>query len=421
MTLPEGRILETARFLAAKGQYEVAAALLDMVHEEALQAETMLLRGKIHAQTGRYEEAIKTWDQVLAKSPDNREAADGIRKARQMQNSWVASHLPRLRIAAAAGGVLCLLLLLTGSFALGRRMTAGDHIRLQGLVRAVESHVDRLSDDAMSKALASQAEQDRQTLLIAIDTLQGRVQSLLEQQTTSVAGRLDVAVNGILAVLGDTQSGLATLRQDIAEEQTDVRTDANDRWTEWTQRVQGILAQVQAIQTLQTQITEARAADKQVMTSVLQLVQSLQQGLSTTLTQVGQVMEAQAAGSQRTMALSHSIELLRDELARTKEQIAEERTRSDQALRMTVEALRPATMDHLGQQIREAKETVVALGAQERRLRKKGNVIFALQRPTVVRKLKEAERQLSTLQDRWDTEVTPWIRTKQALNPDGSW
>ncbi len=421
MTLPERQIFEAARFLAAKGRYDVAAALLDTVSDEALQVDTLLLRGKIHAQTGRYEEAIKVWDKILAKSPDNREAADAIRKARQMQKSRFASHPSRIRVVAAAGAVLCLLILLTGSFALGRRMTRGDQGRLQELVRMVQADINRVSDNAVAKALTSQTDQNRQTLLTAIDTLQGSVQSLLEQQTTSLAGHLDVVVNGISTTLGDTQNGLRTLRQDIAKEQTAVRVDANNRRTEWTQRIQGILAQMQVIQALQTQIAEARAADKQVMTSVLQLVQSLQQGLSTTLSQVGQIMEAQAAEGRRTTALSNSIELLRDELARIKEQVAEERVRSDQTLHITVEALRPANMDHLNQRIKETQETLVALKAEEDRLRGKNCVVIALRRPTLLRKIREAEGRLKAVQDQWTAEVLPWMEAKQALDHDGSW
>lgn len=424
MTLPERQILEAARFLAAKGRHDVALALLDTVNDEALQVDAMLLRGKIHAQAGRYEEAIRLWDQVLAKSPGHREAVDAIRRARQMQKSRFASHLSRIRFVAAAGIVLCILLLSVGSFALGRRMTAGDHDRLQRLVDTLQADIRQISDDATdatAKALMSQAEQDRQALLAAIDTLQQRVQSLMEQQTTSAANRLDAATNGILAKLDDTQSGLATLRRDIAKAQTDVRADANDRWAEWARRVQEILTEVQTVHGLQTQIAEARAGDGQVLASVLQLAESLRQELAATQARLAQVLEAQAAGDRTALSLSRSVERLHEELDATNEQIARQRTQADQTLRVTVESLRPAGMDELIQQLTEAKEVVVALGEQERRLREKKSVFLALRRPAVQRKLREAEQRLETLQDQWDKEIAPWIKTRQALDPNGNW
>jgi tetratricopeptide (TPR) repeat protein len=420
--MDERQILDAARSAAARRQYRLALSLVDVVKGEALQPEVMMLRGKIHAQTGRYDEAIKAWKEVLAKTPDNQEAGDAIRRAEQMQKSPMAPYLSRIRAAAAAGAVLCLLLLMMGSFALGRRMTAGDHTRTQGLVREVQAQLNGISRDAVSEVLASQTELQRQNLLRVVEQLQCYVQSVLDRQTASVVDHLDGAAGDALAGLRETRDRLSALQQEVAKEQTTaaMAQATRDFQTDLIRQMQGALARLQEIQNQQAPILETYAADRQTMTSVRKSLESFQQGLSGAQGQIGQIMAAQVADGKTLASVSQSMESFQQELVAMRERIARERERSEHRWRMTVEILRPADMDQLERQIEKANETRAALEAKERELRDQNFLAKFLRHRDLQRKLKEAEGQCRVLQDRWNKEVVPWMEAWQACDPPAS-
>ncbi len=109
MTAP---LLHTASWLAANGSHEAAAKLLDQIEKEpgASTIEVRSLRALIHAQQGRYPDACREWDAVLAADPHNPGAQAGLRLARKLEARGVADprqhRLRGLMIGAGAVGVL---------------------------------------------------------------------------------------------------------------------------------------------------------------------------------------------------------------------------------------------------------------------------------------------------------------------------
>jgi outer membrane protein OmpA-like peptidoglycan-associated protein len=76
--------LDAAAQLAAQGKFDAALALLDALGGDKPVIEAYLLRAKIMAQQGRYEDAIRNWDSVLAVEPGNEEATRGRELARKL-------------------------------------------------------------------------------------------------------------------------------------------------------------------------------------------------------------------------------------------------------------------------------------------------------------------------------------------------
>lgn len=106
--------LQTATRMAASGQYAAAASLLDLLYPAAHQLEAQLLRAKIAAQQGHYEEAIAYWREALSLSPDNLEAQRGIAMAEQLKARRGGRFYLRASLYYASLGaiIICLVALL---------------------------------------------------------------------------------------------------------------------------------------------------------------------------------------------------------------------------------------------------------------------------------------------------------------------
>jgi type VI secretion system protein ImpK len=114
----EARLRSAARF-AALGDHAAAVKLLDTATTGEPVVAELDLRARIHAQQGRYAEAIETWQRALEIDPDNASASAGIARADAIRKHGERSRRVRLPLwigAAAASPVLALAL----AFAAGR-------------------------------------------------------------------------------------------------------------------------------------------------------------------------------------------------------------------------------------------------------------------------------------------------------------
>lgn len=90
--------LKAAMQTAASGQYQAAGTLLDAFDSSGITVEVHLLRAKIAAQQGRYEEAITHWQEVLSLVPDNREAQRGVELAQELKTKRGGSFYLRANL-----------------------------------------------------------------------------------------------------------------------------------------------------------------------------------------------------------------------------------------------------------------------------------------------------------------------------------
>ncbi len=100
------RILPVAAQLAFHGNYGPALTLLDALEELAVEGHALmqarLLRAKILAQQGGFEQAINEWDKVLALEPEHQEARLGKNTALAFRDGKRREPAIRKLLAAAA-------------------------------------------------------------------------------------------------------------------------------------------------------------------------------------------------------------------------------------------------------------------------------------------------------------------------------
>jgi|GEM_PF-4110297 len=87
-----------ANHLAARGNYEAAAVMLEDLGESEGSLQARLLEAKIAAQQSKFEEAIRIWEEVLVVDPNNEEARKGIDAAREMKDGPGGTFYLRSRL-----------------------------------------------------------------------------------------------------------------------------------------------------------------------------------------------------------------------------------------------------------------------------------------------------------------------------------
>jgi tetratricopeptide (TPR) repeat protein len=391
MNLPQERFLSAAQSLAARGQHRLALALLDMLKTStsSLQAVAML-KGKILAQMGRYGEAIGAWETILSQVPNHQEAAACVSRAKQMQASPTGAYGPRIRMAAFVAGALSLLALLLVSFAAGRHTASQEIARRQTMLGQVRSDLRDAIDAAVAKSVSGMQREDSGKWAEEIAGLQANIKALLPPSVAGAStGQIQVATERIVALLGETQDRLNSLRLDMAKEQTatevaratrDLQVSTSNEWVRWSRQLGEVALSLKVLQSQQDQIAERQLAENQTVAS-----------------------------------LSQAVESLRGDLSAMREQVVQERARSDQALRLTIAALRPVNMDRLDRQIKEAEGALATTRDRETALRNKGNLADSIRHGRTVKVIRDIEAELLALREQWDTQVGPWLRTSTAL------
>jgi type VI secretion system protein ImpK len=112
--------LQTASQMAAIGNYQAASSLLEILREEDMSNEVYLLRAKIFAQQGKFEEAINQWQEVLKKDPSNQEAREGVKKASRLKARPANKLFLRVKILYGFIFLLLVGLVAVFSFMAGR-------------------------------------------------------------------------------------------------------------------------------------------------------------------------------------------------------------------------------------------------------------------------------------------------------------
>lgn len=386
MSMSQQRYLKAARFAAAVGRYSLASALLDGVTDEALASETDILRGHIHAQQGRYAEALGIWEKARARSPGNVALEKAIRKVRHLQETASAAPSAWFRLAAPGTTVLCVVLLLAGAFGLGRWAAQPD-VRRSTAPASGPASLPGAAEATLSNRWPAGAALGQEEVLAAVKDLQRRTETLLGEQAValtdqvrSVQGqllegngaireRLDALAAGAAKsqAVADLAGGLKTLEGDVR--------GAEQRLNEWTR---GLSNELVTVQSQQDQLSREQAAHRQ------------------------------------------AVEAVRGDLAALRETWSTQALRSGQQLWTAIEALKPASMDRLAREIRDTEAAASVLKAEETRLRSDSSHALVSRRTALLRELQETERQLARLREDWEQHVVPWLKVKAALLPEGT-
>jgi flagellar motor protein MotB len=136
--------LQNASQMAAVGNYQAASSLLDMFKEDETAVEVHLLRAKIFAQQGKFEEAIKQWQQVLRKNPNNQEAREGIKKASRLKSCPAGKFFLRTRLFVGSFIFILVGLVAVFSYLLGHRSWNSDKMTSQEFLKLQEQQVQHI-------------------------------------------------------------------------------------------------------------------------------------------------------------------------------------------------------------------------------------------------------------------------------------
>ena len=391
MGLSHERILKAARFIGATGQQTLALALLDLIKDDALKSQVDTLRGKILAQMGRYPEAISLWEKVLARAPQDPEITNAIRKAKQMQEASVGVPSSRMRITALSTAIVCLLLLFAACFGFGRWTVSRHQKQEQAILEELKPSLGHLVESTISKEFQSHSDREREHVTVVVSNLQRQVQTLAQQQTVDITNQIGGAKDSILSGSVETRERIQALSLRVAESTT--LTDL-----------------VGVAQRVQSDVRDTRELLNRWGGSVSNELRSVQ-------AQQDQLAGQQAAHQHAVSNLSLVIETVRRETRALDEKMATQQLRSDQLLRTTVGLLRPGNMDRLARQIAGAEEALSHLKSDEARYRADNKQVLVSRHRSILKQLRDTEKQLKDLQDQWNLQVVPWLRAQNALSP----
>ncbi|HNQ87733.1 MAG TPA: hypothetical protein PKM73_03760 [Verrucomicrobiota bacterium] len=356
MSTSQQHRLKAARWAAAVGRYSLASAFLDAITDPALGSETQVLRGHIHAQQGRYAEALGLWEQALARSPGDARLEKAIRRLRAMQETGFTPPSTRFRLAALCGLALCSLLLLAAAFALGRWTTRAGAAKPPGLT------------------------------LAAADTLEPPTQALLQQQTLAISGQVDLVQNRLAEGHAALRAGLDALAAELPK----------------ARAVADLAVAVQNVQ------GEIRTLDRRMNDATAGLSNALQ---SIRLQQEQQLRDDTARGQ--------AIQAARGDLARLRDAMAAETARSDQRLHAMIDLLRPVNLDRLAREIQDAEAAISVLRTEAARPPSDGPHGLISRRAALRSELREIENRLASLREAWEQHVVPWLKARAALSGSG--
>lgn len=139
----DSSILTLARFLVISGSYQQALDMLEKADEkEQKSLECLILKGKIHAQQGMYEDAIKAWECVLDIEPGNEEARKAIKKAKEIQGLRMNKFYLKANLYYAGLFVTIIFLALATVFFWGKSRSEHYDELLNGLVNAQQKQIE---------------------------------------------------------------------------------------------------------------------------------------------------------------------------------------------------------------------------------------------------------------------------------------
>jgi flagellar motor protein MotB len=142
--ISESFALQIASQLAAIGNYQAASSLLDTFKEDEISIEVHLLRAKIFAQQGKFEEAINQWQQVLKKDPKNQGAMEGIKKASRLKSRPASKLFLRAKILYVFIFLIFVGLAAIFSYLVGRGSVNVEKMASQEMVKLQEQQTQQI-------------------------------------------------------------------------------------------------------------------------------------------------------------------------------------------------------------------------------------------------------------------------------------
>ncbi len=136
--------LQIASQLAAIGYYQAASSLLDTFKEDETSIEVHLLRAKILAQQGKFEEAINRWQKVLKKDPKNQGALEGIKKASRLKSRPASKLFLRAKILYVFIFLIFVGLVAIFSYLVGRGSVNVEKMASQEMVKLQEQQTQQI-------------------------------------------------------------------------------------------------------------------------------------------------------------------------------------------------------------------------------------------------------------------------------------
>ena len=341
---------------------------------------SMILAGKLFWRKKRFYEAIGRWQRAVSSAPENQEVKELLMEGR----AFLKRRRVQCALTVSAASAVALALMLAAvlfpasAFLREEKRTSTLASRLSLLERT------SVGQERQPSAIASAVNVPTPGAIAAavnLDELMNKIRFLSDRQEAMSAGMQSNAV-GLLALATSIAEVKGQSVKDLASVTRDIQSSVSNEWLLRSQQWEGVSV-------------------------LLSTLDAQQKEMST-----GQIEEA-----RNVAAVAKDVEDARLELSAVRTLVATDRSRSDQALRMAIAALRPVSMDRLEREISETNEILAAAKTREAGLRDKDNSADAIRHGRAVRAIMEAESRLRTLRMQWEEQVLPWLRASGVLVP----
>jgi tetratricopeptide (TPR) repeat protein len=202
--------LQLAEWFAFQGEYLAAHELLKHAAvSPADKPRVHMLNGKIAAQQGEFDQAIREWEEVLKMEPDNAEAQAAIEKAEALKSARRRKFYLRANLYYAVLSGAVLICLLAAAFFCGRSTRQEASPVLEQIARAQERQAGLTSKavDAISESISS-AKPDKESL-IRLETILGGISRDI--------GALEKRLSDLPRDIGALDKRLSDLSRDVAD------------------------------------------------------------------------------------------------------------------------------------------------------------------------------------------------------------
>lgn len=284
-----------ANALAANGQYIAASSLLDTLDNTTNPVAITILRGKIAAQRGEFEEAIHHWQSALNHQPNNQEAREGMELAMELKDNPARAFLFRANLHATVQyGLITFLLIILLIFAL---RDPQEHL-IDTTAAIFSAHQEKTQ-----AALTETKSEIRQELTTHLDELEAR---LLAEGQSATAQRQSAQVmldrhtaqwetlsSNLLQQNQQLEQLFASLTSLLGQQTLLLESAISQEADEKTKTMQTLATLTQELANNQAEITQALTHQMNMLKTMTTQMSAEQQQIKTTVTQTQQVMSTE--------------------------------------------------------------------------------------------------------------------------------